>query len=392
MSKDETLIIRLDKRSHNIIKIKSLLAGKNKSDFIRNATFSFWHGGREKFKEILELYKKATTDEKTLLIDMLFEYYRREGFPYPKMSEDEKITTMNNLSITKIKDEENLPQNTYGITLPNFFHTHLYSVKYGNSKTACPMGYFQSDDKLKDCINRCMELGKIPDPTGMRRMLKSRDGVRCVVNFKPAISKFIYDNYVPENGKILDPCSGYSGRLVGCISTKKNISYTGIDPDSLTAIGNMKCAAFFNKQYDVFGNRLFPFIFNFHLGCAEDVMPRLGVGYDLVFTSPPYMNVELYSDNPEQSYLKYPNYNDWMSKFLFVIVNESWRILKTGGYLALNVKNYKKHPIADDLIKYCAKIGFSLKKTYQMKMANKEFHLKEGNSFHSEPIFVWQKP
>ena len=37
---------------------------------------------------------------------------------------------------------------------------------------------------------------------------------------------------------------------------------------------------------------------------------------DLVFTSPPYFNREEYSTHPEQSYIKYPNYQDWLDGFL----------------------------------------------------------------------------
>ena len=55
------------------------------------------------------------------------------------------------------------------------------------------------------------------------------------------------------------------------------------------------------------------------------------------------------------------------------------------------IKNYHKIPIADDLNKYCEYLGFKMVKTYNMRLSNREFHLKSGDTWHTEPIFVWQK-
>jgi tRNA1(Val) A37 N6-methylase TrmN6 len=221
--------------------------------------------------------------------------------------------------------------------------------------------------------------------------LKTRNGARGVTNFKPVIAKYIYNTYVPSNGKVLDPCSGYSSRLLGCIAANKNILYHGIDPDSNTSVGNMSCASFFNNQYNIM-DKVYKFRYRSDLGCAEEIMPTIvDNDYDIVFTSPPYFNLERYSDDRSQSHNKFAEYQNWLKGFLFPIVDNSHRILKNDGKLILNIKNIPKYNIADDLLEYCKK-DWVLAKTYRMRLSNNEFNRKAGSEmFHTEPVFVWNK-
>ena len=44
---------------------------------------------------------------------------------------------------------------------------------------------------------------------------------------------------------------------------------------------------------------------------AEEIMPELREEYDLVFTSPPFFNTEIYSKDISQSCNMYQEYQDW---------------------------------------------------------------------------------
>ena len=205
------------------------------------------------------------------------------------------------------------------------------------------------------------------------------------------IAKYICDKYVPEKGKILDPCAGYSGRLLGAIASGRGILYHGIEPNGETAKGNMDCAAFFSTQYDIVG-REYNYRFRFDLGCAEDVMSGLEGSYDVIFTSPPYFDLEKYNKDKNQSYNKFNSYEKWLKGFLFKIVNESKRLLKDGGRLILNTKNTDNYAIADDLCRYCSE-KWVLEKEYKMKLVNSEYNRSKDKeiNFHYEPIFVFVK-
>ena len=389
--KEEVIVLRVDSKINRTIEMKSRLFNCSKSKFLRKVAVSYWNKNDTRFDSLFNEYNNADPIGKAEIVETLFNYYRETGFPRKKISSSNLCNMLNTVINTpSVLLENNLLQcNTIGIQLANYFHSHMYAVKHSNTKAFSPKEMFDSDEHLKDCINRCMELGKSVTHGHLLKILKARDGVRSVVNFKPAVAKFLYQTYVPENGKVLDPCAGYSGRLIGCIAANKNIYYEGIDPDGKTAKGNMRCASLFASKYDIF-DRIYKFGFSFHLGCAEDIMPKLQGSYDFIFTSPPYFNVEKYSNIPNQSYLRYPTYEEWMNGFLYKIVNESKRLLTENGKLAINIKDYKKYAIATDLIKYCTGNGWKLETTYQMKLPNREYHLNKS-AFHTEPIFVFGK-
>jgi len=119
-------------------------------------------------------------------------------------------------------------------------------------------------------------------------------------------------------------------------------------------------------------------------------MPGLNDKYDLVFTSPPFFNTEIYNEDKNQSSNKFDKYKKWLDEFLFKIVDESHRLLNDSGHLVLNVKNLVYYKIADDLCNYCKK-DWELEKTYNMRLSNSEFSRKVGDTWHVEPIFVFKK-
>ena len=90
--------------------------------------------------------------------------------------------------------------------------------------------------------------------------------------------------------------------------------------------------------------------------------------------------------------MRYPDYPEWRDKFLLVLLHESKRVVKNDGYIIWNLKDYKNAPIASDLCKAAERLGLRLIKTYQMRLANSEFHRQDGKPmYHTEPIFIFQK-
>ncbi|MCD6435691.1 MAG: hypothetical protein J7L15_04825 [Clostridiales bacterium] len=391
--KTTNVILRVSDSEHDVIKMKSKLFNRKKSDYLRHAAFSYWEDleSTKHFKELLKIYTEGSGEEKKQVVELLFQYYRRSGFPHNVLTDEQKENRMSRIIKSKdiLLEDNHLQQNHQGIDLANHYHPHMMEARYSGGDNS-PMETYLSDDGLKDCINRWLELEKITNPAGMRRILKTRNGTRGVVNFKPCIAKFIYDNHCPENGKVLDPCSGYSGRLAGCIGSNRNIFYHGIDPNGESSIGNMEMANYFSTQTDMFNRRVYQYRFRQDMGMAEEVMPEIREEYNLVFTSPPYFNVEIYSDEETQSCNKYKEYESWLEQFLWVLVNESKRVLKEDGRLIINIKNIDKYKIADDLCKYCEK-DWELEKTYHMRLANNEFNRNGVKMHHTEPIFVFRK-
>jgi len=396
MEKNKTTLIRLSERDNSLLAIKSTILGLDKSKLMRDGAFTYWNGRGINAEDMLSRWQNGDANIKSAVVDLLFEYFRRQGYPHNKLSQQKLIKEMTKISNSPspLLEDDHLQTTTVGLSLPNNFHRHMVKV-HCMKKQLSPWDLYNDDVLFKDAINRWMELGKKPSHTGLRRILRTRNGVRSVVNFKPVIARYIYDTYAPANGIVLDPCAGFGGRLSGLISTNKNLLYHGIDPCGDTASGNMKMASFFSKQHTLYGMK-WKFKFRFDLGCAEEVMTELNDNsYDLVFTSPPYFDTEKYEENnPNQSYIKFPNYEKWKNGFLAVVIQESARILKPGCHLIWNVKNYKKMNIGDDSIYFAQLYGLKLIKTYKMRLMNSEYNRKKVDgacTYHSEPIFVFQK-
>ena len=397
-NKTKTCLIRLSEMDNAVFDVKSAVLGINKSKLFRNAAFHYWNGtsSDKSAEKLLDLYQNGDEDQKNIIVEIVFQSLRQHGYPHNKLSRDQLIRAMFSLINTKdpLLEDNHLQTNTTGLSLANYFHPHMVSVRCLD-RYESPHGLFLDDDGLRGAIGRWMDIGRKPTMGGIRRILRTRDNIRSVVNFKPAISLFLYRTYTHNNDRCLDPCMGYGGRLCGAIAANKNLSYHGIDVDSKTCIGNSRLAGFYYEQYnnDIENKRMWNFKFKMDLGCAEDIMPTLSSeSYHLLFTSPPYFQVEKYSNNPNQSYLRYPIYEEWRNKFLFALIKESFRLCKIGGHLILNLKDYKKHPLATDACRYAESIGFKLIRTYQQRMSNSEYHRRKGEpTFHTEPIFVWAK-
>lgn len=394
-NKNKTTLLRLSQYEDNLISNKANILGLDKSKLLRNAAFTYWNGSGLQEDDLLKRWQNGDENTKKLIVDLVFEHYRRTGYPHNTLTEDQLTKQMCSLVKTSnvLLSENRLQMNTFGLAIPNSFHPHMMKVKCRKNNLS-PWELYQDDEKFKDAINRWMELNRKPTASGLRRILRTRDGVRSVVNFKPSIARYFYENYCVAGGRVLDPCAGFGGRLCGLISCSKGLIYHGIDPCGETAVGNVKMASFYSKQHDLMG-RKWKFGFRFDLGCAEEILPEIASeSYDLVFTSPPYFDVEKYEENnPMQSYIKFKTYNEWRDGFLKVVLKESVRVLKSGGYFVWNVKNCEGNLIADDSLEIMKNIdGVELVKTYKMMLANSEYHRKKDKKIERyEPVFVFRK-
>ena len=229
------------------------------------------------------------------------------------------------------------------------------------------------------------------------------------VNFPPVIAKTLYEHFLPKKNKniVYDCCSGFGGRFLGSIMSDRNIHYIGNDVNS---------KIFNDDSY----NQLVKFIeknlgieSSYHIekrGSEEmdksDELKKFIGSVDLFITSPPYFSKEKYSRDKSQSYLKYPNYKDWIQIYFrksFEIVHRS---LKSKGICLLNISdiniNDTYFPLELDSINIMEDIGF--KYQYQIGMLmNRYIGLsyesvlnkwwdKESNCFRKvEPILVFEK-
>ncbi len=245
------------------------------------------------------------------------------------------------------------------------------------------------------------------------------------VNFPARIAKYIYEKYteqVPKDrvAKVYDPSSGWGGRILGAMSANRRLHYIGTDPNSANMFNNQSSykllADFYNlkcRQTSLFypGENTYELYQNGSEVIFDnpDFKKHHGT-LDLVFTSPPYFNREVYSQDSTQSCVKYPKYNDWVDGYLKPTLMTCVDYLKVGGYLVWNINNIKIKSgyltLEKDSVDYLKSLGMVQEKTLKMLLvpmsgadrldANgqpkfRNFCKVKGRFFKYEPIFVFKK-
>jgi len=192
------------------------------------------------------------------------------------------------------------------------------------------------------------------------------------------MAKWVYETYCLPGDRVWDPCAGYGGRLVGALAA--GVLYVGTDVDPETVAGNKRLAEVlgFADRADVV------------LSPAEVFDPG---PVDLVFTSPPYVDLERYSRREEQSWRKHgTGLNGWVDGFLRpVIKTAAWR-LPVGGKLVFNVadvrrRNGKVVRLVDATVAAAVGEGFVLDERLWMPISRLNRSAEEAR----EPLLVFRR-
>ena len=153
--------------------------------------------------------------------------------------------------------------------------------------------------------------------------------------FKPCVAKAIYDKYKCKN--VLDFSAGWGDRLAGFYASDFGELYVGIDPKKENPSIYRQQAEFYEKHRTLFeGERKCEFINE----PAEDAdLSKYEGMMDIVFTSPPYFNVERYSHDDTQSWVRHKAIDDWNKLFLHKALDNVWKTLRPGGLLMVNISD-----------------------------------------------------
>jgi len=354
-------------------------------------------------------------DDKTkwAIVPIVEKYWRKEGFPYPIFNIDEvtkEYDKLLNLNVDKlfIRDTKELMQNNVGLNTVNCLHPHKYSVKCKSYRS--PMATFENEKRFCHAIFKTMTFSGNPyRRTGLRNMIGIYSGTHAVSNFRPTIAKYIYTKYCPVGGRVLDPSMGYSGRLFGALSSHVG-HYEGCDPCVATFKGNQKLVetiktiedsrnslSFFIDDGEQKGRQADTLLHNIPFEEYEGEENS----FDLVFTSPPFYDIEQYSNEKTQSWKKFSTYELWVEGFLRPLIITSHRVLKKGGNFLLNIygTTYYKQ-MEEDTLRIAKEVfGHGVDDTIFM-LLSKLMGIKNQGSIENrnnrfdhkvEPIFLFKK-
>ena len=265
----------------------------------------------------------------------------------------------------------------------------------------------------------------------MLRVIRLSCG-QAAVNFPALTAKLLYEKYTShikqeEPLVVYDSSSGWGGRILGAMSSRKKIHYVGTDPNPdnyLPELGKSRyeyVADFYNKNcIDNHSDKLQSF---FDVETQSNTYELFQDGSELIqnnsdfqkyegkldfsFTSPPYFNREQYSQDETQSFKAYKEYEDWRDNFLKPTLTTIYEYLKNDRYIVWNIADIKigestYYPLEQDSIDILKELGCEYKGKLKMLMTRmvgldpsksgiKNAVKYDGKSYKYEPMFVFKK-
>lgn len=289
-------------------------------------------------KELSKNYINSLLEnEKRDLIPLIILECQKRGFLYPD-SLQAVNTEYTRLLNTKVNTEENVLNNNgrLGTIICKYFCSSFYNTKardYLSVRDA-----FLDSSKLESAISVQLGLkkeGQLGVISINHIIAALKDARLCAQPsiFKPSIAKFICSKYSEEGDVVGDYSCGFGGRLLGAMSCGRK--YVGTDPLTVPELQQM---------VDHFGwhdrCKLIYMGSEFFRGGENSV--------DLYWSSPPYFDQEIYSDQLTQAYSKGEQY------FYYQYWSETLKnvqfMLKPNKWFGLNVsdKYYKMVELAKE--------------------------------------------
>ena len=350
--------------------------------------------------------KGVVQDEEELNsnIDMIYEYWKKRGFPYYATDKHYREAQFKTLQSTDFKglltQDKVIKPNQTGLSLAWSYMPHSFGIRCGKMRT--PMEIYENEEHFKKGIKKLLtgsffgkqsvdtlmpiasnldgEITEISPESKhksesvMRSLLRRYTGTQCVSNFRPTAAACLYSHFAHPGAMVWDMSMGYGGRILGAIIS--DINYIGTDPAELTFKGLKEIKKDFGRE-----NRHY-----FLNKCGSETFVPKENTLDFAFTSPPYFNWEQYGDEAEQSFNQYSGNEEWNNGFLRTTIQNAYIGLKKGKYMGLNVANIKSHKtFEDDTVRIAVEEGFTHTDTYKLQLSSQESGAKY------EPVFIFQK-
>lgn len=156
--------------------------------------------------------------------------------------------------------------------------------------------------------------------------------------------------------------------------------YIGIDPNKVSVGNNRRMVSDLGELFQFPKPTLIE-------ACAEDVLGRGLYNPDLIFTSPPYFDVERYSTDETQSYLRHPTLEGWYKGFLAPCIAGSFSDLTPNGHLVINVNPN----MADKVLELALDVGFHHVVTWKMALSQHQYNKKTCGLYRYEPVMVFRR-
>jgi hypothetical protein len=352
--------------------------------------------GYESVYDQLDAFDKAQYDaDPQGTIDQVFEIYRNIGLVpivyYTHQGLVDAVRSFSKLSYNNVNNSKIGLGNNRGQTINRFIFPNMMTAEPKGRGSNSLRDRFWNDAKLKRAIRICFEFrtgDRLLRPTQLRTALELVTGEN-VTNFKAQNAKAIVEHLCPVLwGNVYDYSCGYGGRLLGIGSSNFKYNYIGVEP-------NTETVNYLNYLNDVIDEAT---------GVRGTIIQSVSEQYqpediDCAFSSPPYFNLEKYSNEETQCMVQFTTLDEWFDGYVAPTMKNIHQGLNSDGFFATNIADYKtysqKEPVlvVDRWVELAEKIGFKHTETIKMMLNTRPGvgnDRKEGRE-KWEGVYVFRK-
>ncbi len=222
-----------------------------------------------------------------------------------------------------------------------------------------------TQEALEKALLANLAMHSTPYKSEIRRMLVMTAGLSNVTKYRAIVAKGIVEFYSARYAqcRVLDPCIGWGGRMLGALAA--GTEYVGCEPDPNTVRGLRGILADPALPTSVSANAL---VVDQPVEAAWATLRERGP-YQMILTSPPYFNLELYTAG-EQSVARFPTWSQWVAGWLKPVILGCLGLLEEGGVSCWSVKNIRtdrEYPLATEVHRIHEEAGWELRKTVTLR-------------------------
>lgn len=345
-----------------------------------NSIYDFWgispgnisgdqFTGYEHLYEQFDAFTNDTYDaDPQGTIEAVYELYRSVNLVpiqyYTEHGVVQAIKEFRQTSYNNVKQGRIGLGNNRGQTLNRFLFPNMMTAEPKGRGSNSLRDRFYDDAKLRRAIRICFEFregNRLVYPTAIRRALELVTGEN-IQNFKAQNARAIVEYCCPVLwGRVYDYSCGYGGRLLGVTSSNLQLEYVGVDPNTDT-VNNLRLL---NEFIELAGGTPG----EIHQSVSEDFVPE---NIDCAFSSPPYFNLEKYSDEPTQCMNQFDSLDNWFEGYVAPTMRNIHQGLNDDGIFATNIADYKtpkeEFKVVNRWIDTAQKLGFKHTETVKMML------------------------
>jgi tRNA1(Val) A37 N6-methylase TrmN6 len=178
----------------------------------------------------------------------------------------------------------------------------------------------------------------------LRRGVYFCGGLPKSTMYRPQMAKMVTHG----SKVVLDPCAGWGGRMLGSVSNGNH--YIAFEPNTKTYDNLKRMAHFLGIENNV------------TLIC-DDALNMDNHDFQnaqTVLTSPPYFDLEIYTNEETQSISGCTSYSHWESKFLDPLIKKCISRLDSNGKSCWNVSKVRNNDMWNSVNKIHSSIDFQI--------------------------------